>query len=62
MNCRRCGLEIKEGDRFVLVGLYPSKLHKMGYNGWFDGPEYFGDLYHEDCYLKSYVKKEANQK
>jgi hypothetical protein len=62
MNCRVCDLELKEGDRFVLVGFYPRKLKKMGYHDLFDGPEYFGDLYHENCYLKSFGNHESSKK
>jgi hypothetical protein len=50
MSCKNCGKPIRKGEKFTLVGIYPNKLHKMGYHDWFDGPEYFGEIYHEKCY------------
>jgi hypothetical protein len=62
MSCRNCGLLIRKGDRFILVGSYPGKLKKFSYYNWWDGPEYFGELYHEACYLRSLRKQEMKQK
>lgn len=57
MSCKVCGQPIKKNDRFVLVGSYPGKFKRFGYHDWFDGPDYFGELYHEACYLKSIEQK-----
>jgi hypothetical protein len=51
----------EKGDRFVLVGSYPRKLKRMGYHDLFDGPEYFGELYHEACYLESVGEQESKE-
>jgi hypothetical protein len=29
MSCTECGLRIKKGDKFVLVGFYPGFVEKM---------------------------------
>jgi hypothetical protein len=54
-------LELKKGDRFVLVGFYPRKLKRMGYQDWFDGPEDFGELYHEVCCLESVEEQKSKE-
>jgi hypothetical protein len=62
MSCKYCGKPIGKGERFILVGIYPSKWHKMNYYDWLDGPEYFGELYHEVCYMKLSANQESKQK
>jgi len=64
MSCKYCGKQIRKGERFVLVGIYPSKFKKIRYHDWFDGPEYFGELYHEMCYPKTplQVKNQSRMK
>ena len=61
MSCRECGLRIRKGDKFGLVGFYPGFVDKMFF-GWSDGLDYYGDLYHEACYRKSIEKQESKQK
>jgi hypothetical protein len=60
--CKYCGGEIKKNDRFILVGFYPGKWRRMGYHYLFDGPKYFGELYHEPCYMESVEKQEQNKR
>jgi len=60
MNCKACGKPINKGDRFILVGLYPSKWKRMNYYYWFDGPENFGDICHEACFYSQI--QESKQK
>jgi hypothetical protein len=63
MNCKVCGLPVKKGMRFVLVGSYPSSFHKMFFPRFvLDDPDIWGELYHEDCYLKSMKDQEPKQK
>jgi predicted nucleic acid-binding Zn-ribbon protein len=62
MSCKQCGKLIQKGERFVLVGIYPSKFKKFTYHDWFDGPEYFREVYHEACYLKHLANQESKKK
>jgi len=62
MSCRHCGLKLRKGDRFVVVGDYPSWWKNRGFSRLLDGPEYFGELYHEVCYLESVGKYKIIQK
>lgn len=61
MSCKACGLPIKKDMRFVLVGFYPRFVDKMFF-GWIDGLDYYGELYHEACYLESIKNEESKQK
>jgi hypothetical protein len=54
-------LKIRKDNRFIVVGYYPSWWKKFSFTV-FDGPEYFGELYHEACYLESIGKSETRQK
>jgi len=53
-------VRVKKDDKFVLVGIYPGYWKTSGYS-WLLGPEYFGELYHEACYLESLVKHESKR-
>ena len=53
MNCKHCGKPIRKGERFILVGTYPSHWNKQV--SAFPllkpvGPEDYGEMYHEACY------------
>jgi len=60
MSCRRCGLRVRKDDRFVLVGSYPSWWKKSSFS-LLCGLEYFGELYHEACYMESSEKQESER-
>ena len=62
MSCKRCGLKLNKNDRFVLVGFYPDWLIKSGFPRFFGDLEYFGELYHETCYLEPIERREPKQK
>jgi hypothetical protein len=62
MNCKVCGLRVQKDERFVLVGIYPGWWKKSKFARLYDGPEYFGDLYHDACYLKSIGSPDSRQK
>ena len=51
----------KGPDRFIVVGYYPSWWKKSSFTV-FDGPEYFGELYHEARYLESIGKLQTKHK
>jgi hypothetical protein len=55
-------LKLRRGDEFVVVGEFPSRLKKWSYSYLLDGPEYFGDLNHEACYLESFGKYQIRQR
>jgi hypothetical protein len=61
MSCRRCGLQVKKNDRFILVGFYPVWWKRMNYPAS-RGLDYFGELYHEACYLESVERQKSKQK
>jgi hypothetical protein len=53
MSCKYCEKPIKKGDKFILVGIYPSywgkEVSKWGLLKPI-GPDKFGEIYHEACY------------
>lgn len=54
LSCKHCGKPIKKGEKFVLVGTYPNYWGKqVSVGGLLNpiGPDKFGDIYHEACYL-----------
>lgn len=60
MNCSFCGKKIKKGEMFVSVGAYPSWWTIWGAR-WV-GPGYFGEIYHEACYLELLKKRDLREK
>ena len=68
MSCKYCGKPIPKGERFILVGIYPSYWTKeVSVGGLLKpiGPGKFGEIYHEACYsLKNQEpkpKEDANR-
>ena len=59
MGCSFCGIKIKKGERFVSVGDYPSWWKMAGART--AGPGYFGEVYHEACYLELLKKGDLRE-
>lgn len=63
MICGLCGLRIGKDERFVLVGFYPSLSKRVGFRfRYWVGLDIFGEIFHEDCYLKSMGRDEPRTK
>jgi hypothetical protein len=59
VDCEYCGVNMKKGDKFVVVGAYTTS-----FEAWLQGsswcyPEDFGKIYHEACYLQLVKIKKA---
>jgi hypothetical protein len=52
---------LKKGDRFVVVGTYPSFWNSWSLSRFFN-PEVFGKIYHETCYSQFLKEEEPKQK
>jgi len=48
VSCRHCGKPIGKGEKFILIGTYPSHWSRKRIVG--GSPEKFGEMYHEACY------------
>jgi len=52
---------MKKGEKFVVVGIYPSFWHSWSLSRFFN-PEVFGKIYHENCYCQFLKEEESKQK
>jgi hypothetical protein len=60
LSCDYCGKEIKKDDRFICAGDYPSwwKIFSASHVN----PGFFGQIYHESCYLNMPSKQAQDEK